>query len=303
MTKTGTIADGLADATTAIREDLARAKNDLTEIQTLAKARRDVEDRSAESIRRLEAIIAGTQSKGAAGENILEAAFARLPPEWRVRDFRVGNKVVEFGLRLPNNLVLPIDSKWAATDLLEAFVGCDDPVEQTRLKGQIESVVLGKAREVQKYLDPSLTVSFGVAAVPDAIYDLCGGAHAEALQLNVVLISYSMFLPYLLLVFQTTLKTSQNIDMEKLEAHLQRAQASTQAAQSVLEGHFARALTMLGNSREELRRQLSGVSSSLTSLQRGAGAPEPTVAPMVPDQDEADGLVSLAALAAPQTVG
>ena len=173
----------------------------LTELQAYARARHDLERQTAESIRRLEAVIAGTQTKGAAGENILELVFAKLPPEWQVRNFRVGNKTVEFGLRLPNNLLLPIDSKWPATNLLEEFAGCDDPSEQQRLKARIESTVLSKAREVKKYIDPNVTVNFGVAAVPDAVYDLCSGVQADLFQLNVVLVSYSMFFPYLLLVF------------------------------------------------------------------------------------------------------
>src|SRR5437763_13774501 len=99
---------GLADATSAIRERLA-------EVHTLLRARQDLELRTADSIRHLELVIAGTQTKGAAGENIIEAVFAQLPVEWQVRNFHVANRVVEFGLRLPNHLVLPTDTKWPAT--------------------------------------------------------------------------------------------------------------------------------------------------------------------------------------------
>jgi DNA recombination protein RmuC len=245
----------------------------LTELQAYARARHDLERQTAESIRRLEAVIAGTQTKGAAGENILELVFAKLPSEWQVRNFRVGNKTVEFGLRLPNNLLLPIDSKWPATNLLEEFAGCDDPGEQQRLKSRIESAVLSKAREVKKYIDPGVTVNFGVAAVPDAIYELCSGVQADLFHLNVVLVSYSMFVPYLLLVFQTMLKTSQSIDVQRLDAYLRNAQDSVEALQDEIEGRFSRALTMLANSRNDMSVHLSKVSSGLTSLQVGAANP------------------------------
>jgi len=196
--------------------------------------------------------------------------FAKLPVEWQVRNFPVGNKSVEFGLRLPNNLILPIDSKWAATSLLEQFSLCEDPAEQQKLKSQIEAAVLAKAKEVKKYIDPNVTVGFGVAAVPDAVYDLCYGIQTEAFQMNVVLISYSMFIPYLLLVFQTILKASQNIDLHKLDAYLQTAQVSIAALQDELEGRFAKALTMLTNARSDMSAHLSKLSGSLTSLQIGA---------------------------------
>jgi DNA recombination protein RmuC len=253
--------------------ELSQARLGLTALQSDTAARATIERQTAESIRRLESVIAGTYSKGAAGENILEAVFSRLPPEWQVRDFRVGNKTVEFGLRLSNNRVLPIDSKWPATDLLERFARSEDEVERRRLKDQIGVAVVAKAREVQKYLDPSLTLPFGVAAVPDAVYDLCGEVQVTCFELNVVLVGYSMFIPYMLLVFHTVLKTSQNLDLEKLDAHLRAAEKSVAALQSELEGRFSRAITMLANSKAEMSAHTSRIGSSLTSVHVGTGRP------------------------------
>jgi DNA recombination protein RmuC len=266
LAQTGTIARSLADASEAIRTELARSQNDLTELKTNSKARQDLEFRTAESIRRLEAVIAGTHSKGVAGENILDALFSMLPVEWQVRNFRVNDQPCEFGLRLPNNLVLPIDSKWAATNLLEQFIASNDISDKQRLKGQIESVVLAKAKEVRKYIDPNLTVRFGVAAVPDAVYDLCSGLLCETFKYNVVLISYSMFVPYLLLVFQTTLKTSQNIDAEILEQKIQHALDIIGDLRDEVEGRYARAVAMLTNARTDMSASLGRLNSELAAL-------------------------------------
>jgi len=63
-------------------------------------------------------------------------------------------------------------------------------------------------------------VNFGMVAVPDAVYDLCTGIQATIFRENVVLVSYSMFLPYLLLVFQTMLRAAQDVDLERLGASL-----------------------------------------------------------------------------------
>ena len=253
-----------------VSQAVTNIQQGLMELHAYTRARQDMERQTADSIRRLEMIIAGTQTKGAAGENILETVFADLPQEWQVRNFRVGDKAVEFGLRLPNNLVLPIDSKWPATHLLEQFTASEDPEELRKLKGQIEKAVLDKAKEVRKYIDPNVTVNFGIAAVPDAVYDLSTGVQADVFQLNVVLIGYSMFVPYLLLVFQTILKTSQSIDMQRLDAYLKSADENIQAAQGELEGRYSRALTMLTNSRDELSVLLSKVRSGLTSVQISA---------------------------------
>lgn len=238
----------------------------LVKLQTWAETQQDREQQIAESIKRLENIIAGTGGRGTAGENILEVALATLPAEWQVHNFRVGNKTVEFGLRLPNGLVLPIDSKWPATNLLEQFASCDDPNEKRKLKAKIQKVVLDRAKEVKKYIDPNITVAFGVAVVPDAVYQVCSGIQANVFELKVALISYSLFVPYLLLVFQTMLKTSQSIDVQKLDVYLQRVQDSIEALQSELEGRFAKALGMLNNARTEMSACLAQASGGLARL-------------------------------------
>lgn len=259
----------LGEVTAVMRSELAVARTDLTTLNTHARARQEMEAQTADSIHRLETIIAGTQTKGTAGENILELVFGKLPQEWQVRDFKVNGKPVEFGLRLPNNLILPIDSKWAATHLLEQFTAAEDPQEQRRLKKEIEDAVLQKAREVKKYIDPGQTVNFGVAVVPDSIFDLTYGVQPEAFKMNIVLISYSMVVPYLLLVFQTTLRSTQNVDYQKLEAYLQTVEESVLAIQDELDGRYSRAVTMLANSRDEIRALISKANSSLTALHLG----------------------------------
>jgi DNA recombination protein RmuC len=279
LAKADALAQSIAETAETIRSQVSHTKSDLVSLQTLVQARQELDVQTAEAVKRLAAVLAGTQTRGAAGENILEQVFSKLPIEWQVRDFRVGDKSVEFALRLPNNLVVPIDSKWTATHLLEQFLRCEDLQEQRRLKGEISRAVLSKAREVRKYLDPSLTLTFGIAAVPDAIYDLCTECYAEAFKLNVVLISYSMFVPYLLLVFHTVLRTSNAIDFQRLEGYVHSLQASVQALQEELEGRFSRAITMLGNSRDDMRLHLGKAATGLTSLQLNAAGDLPRVAP------------------------
>lgn len=270
--------NSLYQVSTGLAGELAKIQQELATLQASAKARQDIEQQTAESVRRLEAIIAGTQSKGSAGENIVEQILAQLPADWRVQDFRVNGKPVEFGLKLPNGLILPIDSKVVATNLLQQFIATSDPDEQQQLKKKIQTVVIQKAEEVMQYITPGVTVTFGVMVVPDAIYDLCIGIQTDVLQKNIVLVSYSMLVPYLLLVFKTMLETRQSIDLQKLDAYLQTAQGSIKALQEELDGRFSRAITMLNNSRDDMRAHISKASSSLTSLQISTAAPAATPA-------------------------
>lgn len=262
---------------TTIANEFGKVQTGLSTIYTHVKARQEIEQRTNESISRLETVIAGTQSKGVAGENVVELVFAKLPVEWQVRSFTVNGKTAEFGLRLPNNLIVPIDSKWPATHLIEQFALCENPEDRKRLKGEIEKSILQKAKEVSKYLDPNITMPFGIAVVPDAVYDLSVSVQTDIFQLNVVLVSYSMFVPYLLLVVQTALKTMESVDLQKLDAYLKQVQASINTLQEELDGRFSRALTMLGNSRDDMRANISKASGSITSLQISTSASAPAL--------------------------
>jgi len=231
------------------------------------KARAGVEKQTADAISRLETIIAGSSSKGIAGERVLENLISKLPTEWQVQNFRVGNKPVEFGLRLSNGLILPIDSKWAATDLLEQFSVSNDSAEQKKLQEQIEKIIISKAKEVTKYIDPDITVSFGIAVVPDAVYDICPTVNIETSKFHVVVLSYSMFLPYLLLVFDMILRTSRTIDMEKLNSGVQTIQKSISDIGKEIEGRYSKAITMLEFSKHDLKGHISKANNALTSIQ------------------------------------
>lgn len=290
----GSSTTNLLTATSALRTELSNARSELTELQSQARVRADLDRRVADSVRRLETVIAGTHSKGAAGENILDVVFAKLPVEWQVRDFRVDNKTVEFALRLPNDRVLPIDSKWPATNLLEEFAGCEDPVQQQRTKAQIETAVMAKAREVRKYIDPHRTVGYGIAAVPDAVYDLCSGVQYECFRQGVVLIGYSMFVPYLLLVFQTTLANASEIDVEQLGECLASAEEQVHVMQEELEGRFARALTMLANSKSDMAASLNRINSSLAAMRTNSHVQQASAAEMerFPELDDLSALGS-----------
>jgi len=226
----------------------------------------EVDTRIAQSIKRLETVMAGSATVGGGAENIVEEYLSLLPPEWQTRNYQVGNKTVEFGLRLPNGLVLPIDSKWVGANLLDKLNGSENPDERKKLRAKIEKQVVNKAREVQKYINPEITTPYGVAVVPDAVYNLCPSVNVSTLKFNVTVISYSLLIPYLLLVFQTTLAASRTVDMAKVGLYLQTLEKSLSEISSELEGRYAKGLTMLTNSRDRMQQHLSKANNALVSI-------------------------------------
>src|SRR4029079_17659691 len=101
----------LAQATQAIRGELSEAQRTLAEVKALEQGRAQKLDQAALSLRRLEAVLAGSSPRAAAGENILARALGQLPPDLLELNVPFGNKVVEYGLRLPGGRLLPIDSQ------------------------------------------------------------------------------------------------------------------------------------------------------------------------------------------------
>lgn len=271
---TGAIAGTLAETASAIVSDLKQARESLSELQASTHAWRELEQQTASSVKRLEMIIAGTYSKGNAGENLVDLILSELPAAWQVRNFRVGNRVVEYGIRLPNQLVVPIDSKWTATSLIEKFQMEEKPEEQAQIKAQIEAAVLARVKEVRKYLDPALTMNFAVAAVPDAVFELCSNVQVQAFQNNVSLVSYSMLIPYLLLIIQAASSGSASIDQARILSNLQALQDNLRFLQDELDGRFARALTMLNNTRTDMGALIARLSSSLATLKLNFGSDE-----------------------------
>ncbi len=112
-----------------MRERLAQTQSVVERLGSALVARQSIEDEARSSLKRLESVIAGSSTRGAAGENILEEVLKHLPPEMLQRNVWVGGKVVELALQLPGGKLLPIDSKWVSSGALEQLAepGLDAP--------------------------------------------------------------------------------------------------------------------------------------------------------------------------------
>jgi hypothetical protein len=164
------------------------------------------------------------QTKGKIGERMMEERLTLLPLDWITRDVEFSNgRKVEFALRAPNGLLIPIDSKWAATELLDRLGQTADKEEQANLIKSIRDVVSERAREVHRYLDENRTMGFGIVTVPDAVLPYCLDAQARLLKANVVLVSYSLLVPYILIIFNLFLSSAQGIQALQMSQVLKRA--------------------------------------------------------------------------------
>jgi DNA recombination protein RmuC len=263
-------AGGQAQGTQAaeLRERLAQTQSVIEGLRSALSARQPVEDEARASLRRLESVIAGSSTRGAAGENILEEALRHLPPEMLQRNVWVGGKVVELALRLPGGKLLPMDSKWVSSGALEQLADpALDATRRAQLTAQVEREVERRVREVSQYIDPGTTSPFALAVIPDAAYDVCRGAIVGAHQRHVMVVGYAMALPYLLTLYQLHLQFARTVDMEKLQSALIDVERHLDTLEGVLENKLQRAVTMLQNAYGEGKQVSARIRASAQSVQ------------------------------------
>lgn len=246
----------LAEAAQGIRGEIGQAQRALAEVKALEQGRARQMDFAADSLHRLEAVMAGSGSRGAAGENLLLRALAQLPPDLLELNVAFGAKVVEYALRLPGGRYLPIDSKWTSAAPLARLAEEDDPGERRRIVEQVARDVRGRIREMSKYLDPERTHALALLAVPDAVYLAVPEVHGEGYRDGVLIVPYSLALPYVLALYRLIVRFGSTPDVEALAARLAGLEESLRRAGEEVEGRLSRGLVQVENARDALRTQL-----------------------------------------------
>ena len=254
-----------------VRAGVEGARRALNELTVREQERRESDADQRQVIRRLSTVLAGGASKGRAGEHVLRDHLAALPPSMLVNDFRVGGKVVEFGLLMSDGRRLPIDSKWSALVELEALEAATEGVERDACARAVEKAVTLRAKEVAQYLDPAVTAPVAVAAVPDAAYEVLRRAHADAYRSGVVIVPYSSALPIVLFLYALVQRFG---DAADVQASLAEIGGVLDSLESVVENRFARAGTMIVNGADEFRSQL-GKARGTIARARAAAPDEP----------------------------
>lgn len=258
-----------------LRERLSQTQSVVEGLRSAVAARHTVEDDARASLKRLESVIAGSSTRGAAGENILEEVLRALPPEMLQRNVWVGGKVVELGLRLPGGKLLPIDSKWVSSGALEQLANPSlDAPRRSQLEGQVEREVERRVREAGQYINPEVTSTFALAVVPDAAYDVCRGAIVQAHKRHVMVVGYGMALPYLLTLYQLHLQFARTVDMEKMQSALIDVERQLDVLEGMLENRLQRAVTMLQNAYGEGKQVSARIRATAQGIQVTEASPQ-----------------------------
>lgn len=269
----------VVESTGSVKESILRdfggVRETLAKITSEIDAHKKLEKELEESSRRIEAVVVGGRSRGRAGENILEEAFKKFPPQIVETNFKVHGHPVEYALILADGKRVPIDSKWTTPELIEALDLEADPARREEIIRQIEQTLLSKVKEVTKYIDPSVTVPWGIAAVPDSVFGVCRYVHPDAFRDRVIVMPYSLTIIYLLSLYQLHLQYYRSVDVERLEGYLDEMERDLEKLDRELENKVSRGATMITNALNECKRiigEMRGAAAYLKALPTGGQA-------------------------------
>ncbi|WP_456337061.1 hypothetical protein, partial [Fervidibacter sacchari] len=135
--------------------------------------------------------------------------------------------------------------------------------------GKLKSEVQRKAQEVaSRYLTDNRVLGFGIAAVPDSVYDLCRDAVKAAAQSHrIVVVPYSLLLPFVLSLYLM----AQRLGISRLgetEQVLGTAITTLEQAKRALE-NMTREINTVNNQRQSALNQVSDTINQLRRLTQG----------------------------------
>lgn len=257
----------------SLQEQISGAVRDLAalkEVQQAERQRWTIEDEAFGRLQRLSAVLLGSSTSGAAGERVVQEMLDALPTQWRVTNHTVDGRRVEFAVRLPDGLFLPIDSKVVAQTDLDALDREQDGTRRERLEDSVRKQVLQRVREVRQYVDER-SVGFAIATVPDGVYRLCGTILPRAYQEHrALLVPYSLLLPFVLMVYEQHLRGGVDLDAARIGRLLSDAQEHLDRATQEVNGRLGTALVQVSNGRDALSRELAEAGHALALLRNTA---------------------------------
>jgi hypothetical protein len=253
----------------ALQDQVNSALADLAQIRQLQGELRQRwmrEDTAFDALQRLNSVMLGAAGAGATGEHVVQEMLAQLPPQWIVTNHAVGGRRVEFAVRLPDNLWLPIDSKMVAQSELDALEQETDESKRKRLEKSVPANLLQRVREVRQYVDNN-TPGFAIAAVPDAAYRLSLGVLGRAFQEHrALVVPYSLLGPFVLMVYEQHRRNPTDLDTAKVAQSAADAEAHLTIALNELNNRMSGALTQLQNGKDLLSRELAAARVALAQV-------------------------------------
>jgi DNA anti-recombination protein RmuC len=232
-------------------------------------ALKETADRIENNINQLTRILTGRKS-GQAGERIVVELLGIVPEDWLERNIRLGRGQVEFAVKMPGGYLIPLDSKFVAPELVAQLENETSGKQQLLedAKKKLREKLQERAQEIGKYLTDPKVLGFGIAAVPDSVYDLCRDAFKTAAQSHrIVVVPYSLLLPFVLSLYLM----AQRLGISRLgetDQVIGTAITALEQAKQALE-NMGQPITTVSNQRKRALEQVEETLKSLRGLTQG----------------------------------
>ncbi len=262
-----------------LKEELRRTSDNLKDLSVASKEREQRDQTYFRNLlevsKNIESVMRGSKTKGMAGENIIREILKIFPPDAMAYNVKVGSKVVEFGLKLPDGRIVPIDSKILAVDELGVLDQSQDEAAKLRIIQKIETLVLRQARDVSQYICPPATYEWAVMAVPDSLHYLLKESVMRAYrEHHVIIIPYGMTIPYLLTFLDLHRKHAVHLDEERVKAFLVELSHSLSKMDDILDNKVAKGNVMIGNAYNEYKQLVSKIRGDSLNLTASEDQPK-----------------------------
>jgi len=255
-------------------------KNDLTEAKTaLLRIREENEEKSSageqiiKSLSTLEHLMRDSSMAGISGENILYQALSSFPREMIEINTRINDKIVELALKMPGGKLLPIHSKFREADLQTGLESGPEGDDRKSLIMKAEQSVGILIREVSGCIDTNRTEPMAILALPDSIYSVLEKAHFDAFRHNVVLMSYSLSVPYLLTLLNLHRQMAGRASSREVAGQLARSGIIVDRIGQVLDNQMVKAVTQLSNAHQSIRGLAGDLKAIISQVDTGDGSP------------------------------
>jgi hypothetical protein len=130
---------------------------------------------------------------------------------------------------------------------------------------------------MSKYLDPERTLSLALLAVPDAVYSVAPEVHGDGYREGVLVVPYSLALPYVLALYRLTVRFASGVDTDQLTTRMRALDESLRKMDEEVEGRFSRSLVQLDNAREALRDHVGEAQRTCGRLLRTTQEESPSL--------------------------
>ena len=167
---------------------------------------------------------------------------------------------------MPDARIIPIDSKWTGTELLDRLGKTTDLSEQKKIKDRIVSGVWQRAREVRKYLDKDRTLGFCIVTVPDPVFEISWAKQVELRAFDIVLVSYSLLIPYILSIVKLFWSSAQSIQALKTSYILDTSLARVQQLHALIDTDMKLPLNSLDQQQTEYDKHSEQLKEALDRL-------------------------------------